>query len=1211
MSNIFEKYTNLYPVSKTLKFKLIPMFETEENIEKYNLLQIDEIRAADYKKVKVLFDRCHKAYIEKALTLTEAIDWTELYDALIESQQEKTDSFFKKADEYKKTISKLLTQNELYKLLTPDSIIKSAMKAENIFCDFNNEEIGYISNFNRFASYFTSYNQTRETFYGELEGSIAFRIVNDNFPIFIRNINLLNNIDENFAEELNSKIQVLTNGLHLKDIFSVDFFNNVLSQSGIDFYNSVIGGVSDTETSKIPGINELLNVAYQQGIISKKISFTVLKKQILSDKTQLSFIPEAYTNDLELLEELSGYGTALTEIIEENINDFLTVCTSPSIDLSKIYVQDKQLTQLSRILFGSWSKLEENLKKNKTPKAKAYSLDTLSLTTDKDIREELYKVFMESYTQMKLNYKLVQPILEADSIKSSDEIKAYLDSVQVCEKTLKIFAVSDDYNKEESFYSVFDLIYGVLRSNISIYNKVRNYITKKPYSTEKFKLNFEIPGLAGGWDLNKEYSYNSMLFLKDGMYYLGILNAKNKPKIKVSEEPIENGYQKMVYKLLPGPNKMLPKVFISSAKGLEKYKPSQYILDGYKEGRHKKGENFDLNFCHDLIDYFKDCINKHEEWSKFGFKFSDTSTYADISGFYREVENQGYKVGFSYVAEEEIKELVKEGKLFFFKLYNKDFSNYSKGSPNLHTLYFKELFTPENLKEPVFKLNGGSELFYRPASINNPFIHQKNSVLISKNDKNNQPVPYEVYEKATSDARNGMSVSELETVYPNLIFKTAKWDIVKDKRYSKSEFYFHVPLTINFGFDDKSKDINRMVLEDISCNSDINILSVARGERNLIYAMVIDQKGNIITQRTFNEIDNGVSSVNYHKKLDDLEKSRDESRKNWKNIDNIKELKEGFLSIVVREIADMMIEYNAILVIENLDAGFKNSRAHIEKQVYQKFENMLINKLNLFAYKKIDKEKVGSIRKAYQLTAKFDAFKRIGIQSGFLFYVPAAYTSTIDPTTGFVNLFTSQQLNYQNIQQGQNFIKYFNEICYDKEFNCFKFDFNYSNFELYKEDYTDHWQVYSYGSDRVIKVKTDVGLKSESIDVTKDLKVLFNEYGIEYMNGNIIEELSNVQSKDFFVRFLNLFRTLVQLRYEDSHRNFILSPVQKDGRFFDSRIAKENEPVDVDANGAYHIALQGLRLIKTRIKDGKVAYDEKGKQAYNWFEFIQKKEYMQ
>ena len=38
-----------------------------------------------------------------------------------------------------------------------------------------------------------------------------------------------------------------------------------------------------------------------------------------------------------------------------------------------------------------------------------------------------------------------------------------------------------------------------------------------------------------------------------------------------------------------------------------------------------------------LIDWFKDAINRHEDWKNFNFNFSPTESYEDMSGFYKEV----------------------------------------------------------------------------------------------------------------------------------------------------------------------------------------------------------------------------------------------------------------------------------------------------------------------------------------------------------------------------------------------------------------------------------------------------------------------------------------------------------------------------------------------------------------------------------------------
>ena len=156
----------------------------------------------------------------------------------------------------------------------------------------------------------------------------------------------------------------------------------------------------------------------------------------------------------------------------------------------------------------------------------------------------------------------------------------------------------------------------------------------------------------------------------------------------------------------------------------------------------------------------------------FNFQFSNTKSYEDISYFYREVQNQGYKITFHKIPEDYIDGLVETGELHLFQIYNKDFSDKSngKGMPNLHTLYFKALFDERNLSNVVYKLNGEAEMFYRKKSIKekDTVIHPKGQVLNNKNP---------LAEKNTSQF---------------------SYDLVKDKRFTKRQFLLHIPITTNF-----------------------------------------------------------------------------------------------------------------------------------------------------------------------------------------------------------------------------------------------------------------------------------------------------------------------------------------------------------------------------------------------------------------------------
>ena len=90
----------------------------------------------------------------------------------------------------------------------------------------------------------------------------------------------------------------------------------------------------------------------------------------------------------------------------------------------------------------------------------------------------------------------------------------------------------------------------------------------------------------------------------------------------------------------------------------------------------------------------------------------------------------------TYISEADINKLDEEGKIYLFQIYNKDFAENSTGKENLHTMYFKNIFSEENLKDIIIKLNGQAELFYRRASVKNPVKHKKGSVLVNKTYKN-------------------------------------------------------------------------------------------------------------------------------------------------------------------------------------------------------------------------------------------------------------------------------------------------------------------------------------------------------------------------------------------------------------------------------------------------------------------------------------------
>ncbi|MBU1167427.1 type V CRISPR-associated protein Cas12a/Cpf1, partial [Patescibacteria group bacterium] len=777
--------------------------------------------------------------------------------------------------------------------------------------------------------------------------------------------------------------------------------NRMLTQKQIDAYNLIIGGMTIQEGErKIQGLNEYINLYNQkQNKKNKMPKLKQLYKQILSDRESVSFLPDEFVDDAEetasqkVLNTIEEYYQANlisfrpgdkdeTENVLEKTKELLS--SLKDYDLNKIYFRnDKAITDISQALFGDWNIIKaalefsflqtlkiskkglskkQKIEKENYLKQSHFSIAEIesALLTYKD-KVEILSDFQEDtkpvanyfHTNFKTEkkeesdkefdiianiqakYSCIKGILNTkyskekrlyQDKKTIGDIKAFLDSLMELLHFVKPLSLPSDspLEKDEIFYGQFQTWYDQLQHLIPLYNKVRNYATQKPYSVEKFKLNFENSTLLAGWDLNKEPDNTSILLRKNGRYYLAIMDKEHNGALKnipnANEEEI---YEKMVYKLLPGANKMLPKVFFSESR-IDYFAPPEKLRRNYKKETHKKGGNFSLKDCHALIDFFKASIAKHEDWNQFGFKFSDTASYKDLSGFYREVEQQGYKITFQNISENYINQLVDEGKLYLFQIYNKDFSKYSKGKPNLHTIYWKALFDPENLKNVVYKLNGQAELFYRKKSIDaeNRVVHVANQPIDNKNPNN---------EKKQS------------------VFE---YDIVKDRRFTADKFQFHVPITLNFNATGNDY-INPNVLKNLKNNPKVNIIGIDRGERHLVYVTLINQQGDILQQKSLNTVVNKKHNIktDYHHLLGQRENERDKARKEWETIETIKELKEGYVSQIVHEISEMMVKHNAIVVMEDLNFGFKRGRFKVEKQIYQKLEKKLIDKLNYLVFK--------------------------------------------------------------------------------------------------------------------------------------------------------------------------------------------------------------------------------------------------------------------
>lgn len=1251
-----DHFTNQYPLSKTLCFKLIPVGQTEEYFILRNLLEADEELAQKAEIVKSLIDRYHKRFIEHALTgfsFSDLNAYTQLYYKSNRLPKEQ-DELSKIAKKMRKEVADCFSKDSQYKGLFKADMIQKYLPEQD---DLSEEETSAVEHFYHFTTYFDAFHENRKNMY-TCEGKateIAFRVVDQNLPKFLDNCKIgkliLTMLPREQLDELENQLLSI---LHLnpRDLFEASFFNHALTQSGIDTYNQAIGGFSTSDSRKIKGINEYVN-EYRQKTGQRLPKLKPLFKQILSDRSSLSFIPEKIQSDSILLEAVNGFYTAISPDSGYSVSDVIEKITSLLSSIPQyeegVYVPNgTAVTTLSQGAFSSWYAIQGSLNqdydtKNRTQKIKdeekyrskrdAYFKKINSFSVSELERKtgstgKLHTYILEQSAKLRdavvqsfdaLHFLLSAPY-PSDRKLMTDEhsvelLKNFLDAVKDFQRFAGLFLGSgQEESKSELFYGEFAPLYEQLDAITPLYNKVRNYLTQKPYSKDKIKLNFDNPSLASGWSFTKEQDNSAVLFRKDGLYYLGVIdksdkNAKKSFTAAMEQTPTDEAdvFEKMYYYQASQPGKTtLTLMFndqgkIQMKKGTTDGSGNNPKLDEERQKclppeiyRILKTESykphnpfFRKKDLEQFIDYYQRCTSAYYA-NKLDFRFKKPSEYQSFDEFTADVSRQGFQISFRPVSKAGVDQLVRDGKLYLFQIYNKDFSPYSKGTPNLHTLYFKTLFSEENLANITYALNGGAELFYRKASLkrSETTVHPANKPMNNKNPNN---------PKKTS-------------VYP--------YEIIKNRRFTERQFEFHVPITLNYQAQGiNAKEMNLAVRRALRECDDNYVIGIDRGERNLLYVCVIDSKGRIVEQFSLNSIISRNNDIphetDYHALLSKKEEERDKSRKNWQSIEGIKELKEGYLSQVVHQICLLVEKYDAVIAMEDLNTGFKNSRSKVEKSVYQKFEKMLIDKLNFLADKHKNSDEVGGLLAAYQLTNKFESFAKMSRQNGFIFYVPAWLTSKIDPATGFADLLhPSQRINKE---MAQDFIRRFNRISY--EAGDFVFLLDYSKFPNGSTDHKKHWTLTTAGT----RIKTFRDPKQNHSWVSEEVVLsplfceLFVRYGISLTADDIREQICNQKDAGFYRELMGLIRLMLQMRNSKTGTDidYLFSPaVDENGTHFDSRNYSGRYapmPTDADGNGAYHIARKAqwaIRQLKAAESDqlDKVKLSISNKE---WLEYVQ------
>lgn len=1266
-----KELTGLYSLTKTIGVELKPVGKTQELIEAKKLIEQDDQRAEDYKIVKDIIDRYHKDFIDKCLNCVKIKkDDLEKYVSLAENSNREAVDFDNIKIKMRNQITESFKKNPLFVGLFKKELIT------NYLPNFVSEEERVVVNkFSKFTTYFDAFNDNRKNLYsGDAKsGTIAYRLIHENLPMFLDNIASFNKISETgvnkYFSDIENEFTAILYEMHLSDLFQIDYFNNTLTQKKIDNYNYIVGAV-----------NKAVNLYKQQHKTVRVPLLKTLHKMILSERVTPSWLPERFESDEEMLTAIKETYESLKDVLVGDNDDSLRnlLLNIDNFDLEHIYIaNDSGLTSISQQIFGYYDTYTLAIKGQLQRENPATKKQRENPNLYDDRIDKLYKKegsfsiaylnrLVDTKEQITINeyYRLLGSYCREEGKRKDDFFKqidgAYSDMLYlfstehgeiaqsdsdtaVVQQLLEAYkglqrfikpllGHGDEADKDNEFDAKLRKVWDELNIITPLYDKVRNWLSRKIYNPEKIKLYFENNGkLLSGWsdsqtEKDNGTQYGGYIFRKKNEigeydFYLGI---STDAKLFRRDETIcyEDGmYERFDYYHLK-PNTLLGKSYIGNygedsnavlsafnaaitKLHLEKklVPKDNEKVPTYLKRLKQKYANFYQILMNDVnvVDAYKS-MKQHILATLASLIRVPAAielaaqTDLDIDELIDEIMNlPSESFGYFPVATAAIEEANKREKkpLFLFKMSNKDLSyaaksseglRKSRGTENLHTMYLKALL---GMTQNVFSIGSGMVFFRHKTKglAETTARHKANEFVANKNKLNDKKKSIFAYE------------------------------IVKNKRYTVDKYLFKLSVKLNYSQPNNNKiDVNSEVREIISNGGIKHIIGIDRGERNLLYLSLIDLKGNIVMQKSLNILkdDHNAKGTDYKGLLTEREGERQDARRNWKKIANIKDLKRGYLSQVVHIISKMMVENNAIVVLEDLNPGFIRGRQKIERNVYEQFERMLIDKLNFYVDKHKDANETGGLLHALQLTSEFENFKKSEHQNGCLFYIPAWNTSKIDPATGFANLLDTR---YTNADKALEFFSKFDAIRYNEEKDWFEFEFDYDNFTQKAHGTRTRWTLCTHGK-RLRSFKNPAkqyNWDSEVVALTDEFKRILGEAGID-IHENLKDAIRNLEGKrrKYLEPLMQFMKLLLQLRNSKAgtDEDYILSPVaDENGIFYDSRSCGEQLPENADANGAYNIARKGLMLIR-QIKEAKeldkVKFDISNKA---WLNFAQQKPY--
>lgn len=1044
-----DVFTNRESVTKSLSLEMIPQGRTLENIKENGVFEFEQEIADAAETLKGMYDRFYRSLTTDIIGCAE-LPMEDYYKAFLSKKEdakayadmmmEVFNAFVKHTDKYivntYKKFSRIV-DGTFFKEIFPE-YAKMNLTIEELKLYEKCRDVVVGSDV-----YFKSYQENREKLYGGAEhGTIAARTILENMPVYFENMVIWENVKDkiNVSEVDDS-------------IFCLDYVMDYMTYIGIEHYNKTIGE-----------LNQIINIHNQQNDDNVKSFRNKLKVQILSVRSKETI--KAITNDKEVAELItdSCEHLANTEIVDNVI--MLLLDAVGNRDLEQIYIGGNSLSYISNLLTGKWDMYKENLKEaGISLKAPYYSLAQLSQCyPDEDtFAKALERILYEYAARYKTAISNMRKALNKQNFRLNAEIEfvqEYFDCITELRRFVKRFAPNDmsDLEYDAVFYENLYAIIEDLDEVAYMQSRVKSYATKAPKDmTKKVRHCLGNPAIySAGWNISDKEKRviapgEQSLLMKDGKYYY--LKPASGQRIPLSDIPVEGAYEKISIMQSVNAYQSLPKwifskdikeklnageAFVTRNDTEEPFTVTKEEFDRYSAGLFKT----DKDALVEWIDLCKRFMKVNKNFTRFGIDVDamrPSNEYTNSNEFYTEVDAMTYRLYKQYIDAELLDNMVEEGNAYLFLLSARNM--YRDNCNNDYANIFMYILSDENMNSGLVRLASTTEITHRRACKERKVTHEKGSYLVNRYTLMGERIPDAIYKEIYNyHNKKSTTIGAAASTYMDehiVDIKPADRDLIKDRRYTEDKWFISICYKLNPTPEKKGK-INDVAREEFNIDNNPNILTVIRGEKDLLYytltGLNVNEKGSL----------NVINGVDYGTLITNFGRERQNAQKDWNYTKKIANYKDSYIGQAVSWIVKKAIETNAIICIEELSKGFKEKRKCIDNNVYEKFEKMLVNRLSCFTDVHIPMGEPGSLVKPLQLaSARLDKAR----QNGILFKVNNARTAMVDEENGFTNMFAFG--NVSTVSGMKSFLSKMREISVSKAGDVI-IRFNYADFNAHE-----------------------------------------------------------------------------------------------------------------------------------------------------------------